>query len=137
MIDTLSYSAAPRTLKAVANLFIIFGIFSVIDTVAEFFLGRIVFNLGILYILVGRGLLRFQSRWLTWAMFCTWIWLISMPIAAAVSLFTPSRLQHLEIFGLDAGRAPYGLCFILSAAAFTVCCWQYHVLKSRQVRQLF
>ena len=137
MIANLSYPAALRPLKVVAYLFIILGIFSVIDTITGLFMGRLVFNLGILYVLTGQGLLRRQPRWLTWAMFFTGLGLIFMPLAAAIFLFTPSRLQHLTIFGLNAGQTPHGLCFVLSVAAFAICCWQYGVLKSRQVRQLF
>ncbi len=137
MLAGLSDSTVPRPFKAVAYLFIVFGIFSLVDTVAELFLGRMVFNLGVLYIFVGQGLLRRHPRWLAWAIFCTWTGLVSMPIAAVISLYMPSRLQHLSFFGLNSGQAPHGLCFVLSAAAFAFCCWQYGVLKSNQVRLLF
>ena len=137
MIANLSNSAVSRPLKVIASLFVILGIFSVIDIVVGIFLGRLVFNLGILCVLTGQGLLRLRPCWLTWAVLFTRVGLVSMPIAAAIFMFTPNGLQHLTIFGLNAGQAPHGLCFALSVAAFAFCCWQYRILKSRQVRQLF
>ena len=134
MIAALSNAAIPRPLKIVAYLFIVVGILSVIDTAVELFIGRININLGIFYIVIGQGLLRFNPHSLAWAVFFTWIGLIVLPIAAVASFFTSSNFQ---VFGLNAGQVPHGLCFTLSAAMFVVCCWQLGILKDRQVRQLF
>lgn len=123
-----------QPLKAVAYLFILGGIISLIDTVVELFIGRINLNLGALYILIGRGLLRLNPRSLSWAMFFTWLGLIFTPIAAVASLFT---LSNFQVFGLYVGRAPHGVCFALSTAMFALYYWQYTVLKNREVRQLF
>lgn len=137
MISNLSNSAVPRPLKIVAYLFLVVGILSLMDTVVGVFTGRIVFNLGILYLLIGRGLLRLNPRWLAWAMFSTLLDLVLIPIAAAVMMFTPRHLQHLQMFGLDVGQAPLGSGFVFLTATFALLCWQQGILKSRQVRELF
>jgi hypothetical protein len=137
MIPTLSNQSVPRTLKIVAYLFILCGVFSVVDTVAGLFNGRIVFNLGVLYVLVGLGLLRLSPRGWAWAMAFTWLGLIMTPIAGVASLYTPSRLQHIDLFVLYARQAPHGLILAVVAAMFATLCWQYSVLAGRQVRQLF
>lgn len=137
MTSNLPNVTSLRPLKIVAYLFVICSIFSMIDTIVGLFIGRLVFNLGILYVLVGLGLLRLNPRWLTWAMFFTWLGLISAPIVGVVSVYTPSRLQRMEVFGFYAGQAPHGLILTVSVAMFALFCWQYGVLKSRQVLQLF
>ena len=87
-----------------------------------------------MYLLVGYGLVRLNPHSLAWAMFFTWVGLICLPTAAAFSLFVSS---HFQVFGLNVGQAPRALCFSLCTAAMGLCCWQYRVLKDRQVRQLF
>ena len=123
-----------QPLKAVAYLFILGGILSVIDTIFELFIGRIVLNPGILYIFIGLGLLRLNPRSLSWAMFFIWLGLVSMPIAAVASLL---NLGNFQVFGLYVGQAPRGVRFALCAAMFALHYWQYTVLKNREVRQLF
>ena len=137
MISIPTYPAFPRPLKMVAYLFVVIGILSLLDTVVGLFMGRFVFNLGVLYLLIGQGLLRLNPRWLAWAVFSTWLDLILMPIVAAAFVFTPSRLQQFQVFGLNIGQSPHSLGFVFIAATFALFCWQYCVLQSRQVRQLF
>ena len=117
MIANLSNSAAPRSLKIVAYLFLIGGIFSVIDTVVELFIGRLSFNLGVLIIVIGLGLLRFNPRSLAWAMFFTWIGLVFLPIAAVASMLTATKFQ---VFGLDVGKRHMG--FVAASASLCLRC---------------
>ena len=137
MTSNLSNEATLRPLKIVAYLFVICGIFSIIDTIVGLFTGRFVFNLGVLYVLVGFGLLRLNPRWLAWAMFFTWMGLIFTPLAGVMSVYLPIRLQHMYVLGFYAGQVPHSLILTTIAAMFALFCWQYSVLKSRPVLQLF
>jgi len=137
MTSSLSNVVIPRPLKIVAYLFVICGVFSMIDTLVGFFIGRTVLNLGVLYVLVGLGLLRLNPRWLAWAMVFTWLGLILTPIIGVVSVYTPRRLQHIDVFGVYAGQAPHGFILTVTVAMLALFYWQYSVLKSRQVVQLF
>lgn len=137
MISNLSNLTIPRPLKIIAYLFVICGIFSIIEIVAGFFIGRIIFNLGFLYILIGLGLLRLNPRWLVWAIWFTWLELLLTPIIGVISVYMPHPFQHMDIFGFYAGQIPQGLILSVITAMFALFCWQYSVLKSRQVRALF
>ena len=124
----------PKPLKVVAYLFIIGGIFAVIEVIMALLNSRISINFGILGIFIGQGLLRLNPHSLSWAMFFVWLGLIFTPIAAVLFLFTPG---NLNMFGVNAGQAPPGLGFIFSIAAFALVYWEYTVLTKRQIRQLF
>ena len=124
----------PQSLQIVAWLFIIGGICSAIDMIMSPFYGRISINFGVLTIFIGRGLLRFNPRSLSWAMFFTWLGLILTPIFAAIFLVTPG---NLTLFGVKVGQAPPGLGFVFCIVLFALVCWQYCVLTSHQIRKLF
>jgi hypothetical protein len=124
----------PQALKIVAYLFIIGGIFAVIDIVVSLTQNRISINLGVLALFIGRGLLRLNPRSLAWAMFFRWLGLIITAISAVVFLYTPGTIR---LFGRVIGQAPPGLGFILSVAVFALVCWEYKVLTRPDVRQLF
>lgn len=124
----------PQPLKIVAWLFIISGISSAIQVIVLLLSGHININLGVLSIFIGQGLLRFNPRSLSWAMFFTWLGLIFIPAFILLSLLSPG---NLNIFGLNFGQAPPGLGFIVGVAAFALVYWQYTVLTDYEIRQLF
>ena len=124
----------PQSLQIVAWLFIIGGISSAIEMVSALFAHRISINFGVLTIFIGYGLLRFNPRSLSWALFFIWLGLILTPIVAIVFLFTPG---NLTLFGVKSGSAPPGLGFVLCVAAFALIYWQYRVLTNREIRELF
>ncbi len=124
----------PKSLEIVAWLFITGAICSAIDVVVSLFYSRISINFGVLTVFIGCGLLRLNPRSLSWAMFFVWLGLILTPILALLFLFTPGTLT---LFGINLGAAPPGLGFVLCVATFAVICWEYRVLTSREIRDLF
>ena len=124
-----SNAAASRPLKIVAALFILVGIGSVLDTVVGLFAGRFVFNLGLIYLVIGRGLLDCNPRSFAWARFFTWIGIVLLPLAAVAALMVKSRFQ---LFGFDVRQMPYGFGSVFCGAAFALLLWQVSVLNSTQ-----
>lgn len=124
----------PQRLKVVAYMFIIGGVFSVIEVIMALSNNRISINFGVLGIFIGMGLMRLRPRAFSWAMFFIWLGLIFTPIVAVLFLFMPG---NLNIFGVIAGQASPGLGFIISIAMFALVYWEYTVLTNRQIRRLF
>jgi len=94
----------PASLKAVAILFIIGGIFCAIEVIVSLTLGRININLGVLGLFIGPGLLALRSGWRTCALVFIWIALISVPLVLLVML-SSSGSPDLNVFGQRVGHA--------------------------------
>ncbi len=108
----------PVSLKVVAWLFIIWGIYSVIRVVVVFNHGAIYVNLGVLGLFIGPGLLKLRPAWRTCALVFLWIGLIAISIAILASLSRPGTL-------------------VLCVVYFLLVLWQYSVLTRPEIRALF
>ncbi|RYX86389.1 hypothetical protein EON83_01590 [bacterium] len=123
----------PTSLRVVVILFIISGVMAAIDIVLALFNHRITFNLGVLTIFIGIGLLGRNPRSLSWALFVTWLELAFTVVLGILFLITPGTIQF---FGRK-GVAPVGLGFVLSAVMFALAYWQLKILTNPQIRAVF
>ena len=126
----------PTSLKVVAILFIIGGVFAAIEVLVSFVNGRININFGVLGLFIGPGLLALRPGWRTCGLVFIWIALIGMPIAAILMLAQPNSLRF-GLFGLDVGHAPLVVGLAVAAGTFALAFWQYRVLTRPDVRRLF
>jgi len=154
----------PRDLKFVAILFIIFGVLSAIDVLLTllssllhlnlkdyfsygFYLGTPYFNVGILQIPIGFGLLRLKQRWYRWA-------IIYLKVAIAIAIFFLfifcigfiSGALDLKIPGQKVGKALHEMAIlfvagtiisIISTLWMILTLWMYRVLTKLSTRELF
>jgi hypothetical protein len=126
----------PTSLKIVAFLFILSGIFSLIEVLVDLTQSHLSINLGVLALFIGPGLLRLSRGWRTCALVFLWIAMIGIPIVALIFM-TASGLLDFNLFGQKVGDAPKGLGLVLLALMFALTVWQYRVLTRPDVRRLF
>src|SRR5437899_9792407 len=107
----------PTSLKIVAFLFILGGIFSLIEVIVSLMYGQININFGVLGLFIGPGLLRLSRGWRTCALVFLWIALIGAPIVA-VLLMSASGPFDLKLFGQKVGNASKGLGIVFVAVVF-------------------
>lgn len=132
--ETFSMQPVPKSLKIVAYLFIVFGAFAAIDMVLALFNNRLSINLGAIGIFVGIGLLQLKQIWWKVAFFLICLGLVFTPIMLFFSFFRP---MPVNFFSMRSD--PYSVLpgILVSIFAFAITCWQYKVLNSPAVRQLF
>ncbi|MEN8127879.1 MAG: hypothetical protein ABFR90_08770 [Planctomycetota bacterium] len=126
----------PISLKIVAWLFIIGGIFAVLEVIVSLMHSHININFGVLGLFIGPGLLHLRSGWRTCALVFIWLALILVPIAAVFMLTTTGPLDFM-IFGQKAGHVGKGVGFSVAVFIFALTFWQYRVLTRLDVRRLF
>lgn len=126
----------PASLKAVAILFILGGIYAVIDIIVAIEHSRISINFNVLGLFIGPGLLALRRGWRTCALVFTWIAIIGIPIIALLFISVPGPLDF-KIFGQVIGHTTKGFGLLLAGIIFVVALWQYHVLTRPDVKELF
>ncbi len=126
----------PTSLKVVAFLFILSGIFSLIEVIVSLMHSHLNINLGVLALFIGPGLLRLSRGWRTCALVFLWIAMIGIPIIA-ILFMTASGPLDFKLFGQKVGHASKGLGIVLAALMFALAVWQYRVLTRPDVRRLF
>ena len=126
----------PVSLKAVAWLFILGGISSLIEVIVSLNYGTVNFNFGVLGIFIGLGLFKLRPGWRTWALIFVWIGLVSFPLGALAFLVLPGPIQF-TVFGQRAGNVPTIIGVLICAIGFAIVFWQYRVLTRPDVRSLF
>ena len=126
----------PISLKIVAILFILGGIFAVIEVIVSLFYDRFSINFGVLGLFIGPGLLALRPGWRTCALVFLWIAMIALPIIAIFMLANSGPLDFL-VFGQKVGHAPTWLGISAAAILFLLSVWQYRVLTRPDVRAIF
>lgn len=135
-MDATPSKALPLSLKIVAYLSILGGIFAVIQVISDLMESHININFGVLGIPIGIGLLKLRLGWRTCALVSTWIGLIGFPIFILLVL-NYSGPVDLRIFGQNVGQTSKWAGVISGVTAFFFCLWQYMVLTRKDVKILF
>ena len=128
-------SEIPLSLKVVAVLFIISGIFSVIDIVVALMDDRININFGVLGLFVGPGLLRLRRGWRTCGLVFLWIGFIVAPIVFVIGL--SGKQADLALFGQKISQIPGWWGSVVAIPCFLLILWMYCVLTRPDIRRLF
>ena len=126
----------PLSLKIVAYLFLLGGIWAAVEIVAKLARGIIFINLGILSIPICWGLLNRRNGWRICGLVFIWIGLIGIPIIFLLSLFASGQ-GHFEVFGMRVGRLPVWVISVVCVPIFLLALWEYHVLVRPSVKALF
>jgi hypothetical protein len=126
----------PASLRVVAFLFILGGVFSLIEVIVSLMHSYININFGVLGLFIGPGLLRLSRGWRTCALVLLWIAMIGIAIVA-VLFMTISGPLDFKLFGQKVGHASKELGLVLAAVVFALALWQYRVLTRSDVRRLF
>ncbi|MGV3531080.1 MAG: hypothetical protein ACO1QR_01830 [Chthoniobacteraceae bacterium] len=126
----------PTALQIVAVLFLIAGIFAIINTGARLSAGSIYIDLDVFGIPIFFGLRRLSAGWRTFALIYLWFPLIGCPVLFLMGIFGDSPTS-LEIYGQQLSRIPSIWISILSVPLFSLALWQYRVLTRPQIRTLF
>ncbi len=126
----------PISLKIVAWLFIISGVFSVIEVAVSLMNGRINLNLGVLGLFIGPGLLNLRPGWRTCALVFIWIALILVPVVVIILMGVSGPLD-VTVFGQKVGHTGKEIGLAVGVLVFALTFWQYRVLTRPDVRQLF
>jgi hypothetical protein len=126
----------PTSLKVVALLFVLSGIFSLIEIIVSLMRGHININFGVLALFIGPGLLRLSRGWRTCALALLWLAMAGLPILAILFITTSEPLDF-KLFGQKIGHASKGAGIVLAALMFALAVWQYRILTRPDVRRLF
>jgi len=126
----------PTSLKVVAFLFILSGIFSIIEIIVSLMHNSISINFGALILFVGLGLLRLSRGWRTCALALLWLAMVSTPLFAIFVIATSEPIDF-NLFGQKIGHASKVFVIVSVAPIFALEVWQYRVLTRPDVRRLF
>ncbi|MEM7681529.1 MAG: hypothetical protein AAF288_06210 [Planctomycetota bacterium] len=126
----------PTSLIAVAVLFIVGGVFSVLEVLVSLANSRININFGVLGLFIGPGLLRLSRGWRTCALVFIWITLIAVPLFALLLIAVDGPLDY-NVFGQKFGHASKAWGLVIVAIVFAIALWEYRVLTRPDVRRLF
>lgn len=126
----------PTPLKVVAWLFIIGGIWAVIEVLVALTQSRISINFGVLGLFIGPGLLKLRPGWRTCALVFLWIGLIGFPIIFLLGL-SGKVPAYFEMFGVKLARIPSWWVSVGVVPFFLLVLWQYRVLTRPDIRRLF
>jgi hypothetical protein len=126
----------PVSLKVVAILFILGGIYAVIDIIVAIAYSRIGINFNVLGLFIGPGLLALRPGWRKCALFFIWFAIIVIPIIGLLSITVRGPLD-LKIFGQVIGHTTKSFGLLIVGIIFAVALWQYHVLTRPDIKDLF
>ncbi len=130
----------PLNLRLVAFIFLLIGLASLVQTLVTLYKHPFTINPGILGIPICYGLLKHRQGWKTCALFFIWIEMMAGVfglVALLVALVVGGNLvaQYHSSVLPKAMAAP--LAFILTVAVFLLALWQYKVLTSPKIKELF
>jgi hypothetical protein len=127
---------APVALKIVAAVFILNGIFAVLEVWTAWNQHKLSISFGVLGFLIAPGLMRFRPGWRTAALVFTWIGLIVDPVFILTVLGSGHPVPF-TISGLNLGFAPPQVALGAAACHFGFVIWQYKVLTRPDILDLF
>jgi hypothetical protein len=115
----------PLSLKIIATSFQVVGIVAVVDIILAALSDRLSIDLGVLSLLIGRGLWRLSARARWWALFCLW-WTLPLMFVVVILICSSEwdateKIRSVSVFSLFC-------CFEL---------WQLRVLLRREIREIF
>lgn len=123
------------SLKIVALLFFLSGIFSVIDMIIRLMSGSVYLNFNVLGIPTYFGLRRFSRGWRTFALVCTWFALILLAVFFVLGLAS-SRPAYFSPFGIYVEISAMWFSIVM-VSNFLLELWQYRVLTNPEIRDRF
>ena len=129
-------SKMPLSLKIAAWIFIIEGIFAIIDVITAIVQQRISINFGVLYLFIGIGLLKLRRGWWICAILFLFLSFIQSSIRIVLLAFYPAWLKY-PFIGLRLGNIPREFIWINPPCVILLTLWLYWVLTRPKVRMLF
>jgi hypothetical protein len=126
----------PVSLKIVAWLFIITGIFAGINILGSLTSDRPVANLVVIHLFAGVGLLKLRADWRTYSLVVIWLSLINT-LQAFDEVLSATVPIDFVLFGRKVGDFSKPISLIFGAAIFILLIWAYRVLTRPDVKELF
>lgn len=127
----------PSALQLVAWLFSASGVWAALSIAgALFFEHRIDLALEVLGLWIGPGLLRYESRYRTWALRLLIFDFCMAPVAVLLLIMQPGPLA-LKFLGRPAGTVSLAVALTALALMVGVSIWQYWVLRQPSIQALF
>jgi hypothetical protein len=126
----------PIALKIVAWLFIASGILTIVQTIILLTEGQIHFDLCVLGVCIGPGLLQFSRGWRTCGLVFLWIGLIVGPLVMLMMLSASGSI-NVNFFGVNFGSAPMPVGLFFAALGYSLTIWEYRVLVREDIRSRF
>lgn len=130
------FSTRPLSLVAVAVLFILMGFLSLLGMLRSVFEKDFRFNIGVLGLFIGVGLLRHRPGWRTCALFFIYLGLVSSFFGAVVFLLISLPVE-LSLPGGETIELPGILRSLIAGLLFALYYWKFRILNRRDVRALF
>lgn len=138
----------PTRLRIVAWLFIAVGVYAIGESILAMTEGTFAFDLGMLFPVVGYGLLRRKALAHTCALGVAWIYAVGIPVAALIAGVMWGQGKgtvHVEMLGPDAlwnavGATEVTAVIVSTVAALVTVClavWTIRVLRRDDIRRFF
>ena len=134
--SSLENTKVSGSLKIVGWLFIIFGIISLIDLVSSILNNRLNFNLGVICLFIGWGLLKRYYQWRIVALVFLWFCFISFPLVSMLYLNEPRLGFSVSFLDERVSRNPLSI-FVFNLIAIVPLALIYHVLIKPEIKALF
>src|ERR1043165_3751622 len=129
--------AIPPALTVVAWLFILGGIGSIISIIGDLAVNRrLDFDVGVIDLWIGLGLLRGAEKWRRWAVFMVIVGLVIGMLFFVFLIFGPAA-PELKVFGRPIMTIPRGAMMVAVALLVALTLWQGWALRRPDVREIF
>lgn len=126
----------PRSLIVVAALFVLTGLWSVVNMWGELMRHSLHLDFGVLGLLIGPGLLNRKRGWRTVAMVFIWFRLIVGPLAALLIIGSGGK-GEVQLLGQTVNGIPVATVWALLVGLYALVIWQYRVMTAPGIRALF
>ncbi len=130
----------PLSLISVAFIFLLIGLYGLYDGLMTLYTERYLeINLLILGIPVFWGLLKHYKGWRTLALFFISVEMIfsALGFIPAVLIIFNRELIPFNLFGISSKTMSFPVAFFTLLAFFLIALWQYKVLTSKKIKQMF
>ncbi|MBN1975320.1 MAG: hypothetical protein JW787_16900 [Sedimentisphaerales bacterium] len=126
----------PGSLKIVGWLFIFFGIISLFDFISSILNNRHNYNLGVICLFIGYGLLKRYYQWRIVALVFLWFCFISLPLVSMLYLNEPYLGFSVSFFGERVSRDPLSI-FVVNLIVIVPLALIYRILIKPEIKALF
>ncbi len=131
----------PLNLIIAAFIFLLIGLYGLYDGLMTSYTERHLYiDLGLLLgIPVFWGLLKHRKGWRTLALFFISVEMIfsALGFIPAVLIIFNRELIPFNLFGISSKTMSFPVAFFTLLAIFLIALWQYKVLSSKKIKQLF
>lgn len=126
----------PILLQIVAWLFIIEGIFAILEMIISPFYGRLFFDFGLFCLPIGKRMLKGDPKSREWALLFIYLGFILVPIISWI-LMDASGPFYLKVFGIRIQEIDASIFLLFAIGSMLLTLFELYVMYRADTKQFF